>query len=201
MHLNARLDHFGPRAQGQSHQVLNRLDLLFVGNLNRVGRYDLDKQQGGASQAVRANGVLQQGFLQLDARDRQRQILFPGRHFGFSADDLDRGQGANFHPAFVVLIEPFGETQVFLPSFNIHPETDQVPVKVLDSCSGLDKLLLEDEIGNFPIVFGNRDVAGVDGQPEPLQQRVPEAKRDVAAHRRVEVRALGVGLLRPVRPG
>ena len=157
------------------HQVLGRDNRLLRRQFHGRGRNDFGIGQHRVDERA-AERVLHQQLLQLKIGQRQGQGLLIGGDCALCPDHFDRREGPDFHLLLIVGERLLGESQLLLLNPDVLVGVHQVPVHVFDLVDGGGDLQPESHIGNFTIVLGNLNVAGVRGESEALKQVLRQLK-------------------------
>src|SRR6266446_2070317 len=181
------LGHFGARAEGFGHHVLNGPHGLGLRDLNPVGGNDAGFRYRRTRHAIAAQRILEDGFLLQDPRLGDGQILLGSGQLGFRAHDFDGRQRADFHLFLVIAEQLLVQIHGLLVHLHHLVEADQVPIQTDDGRDDVDYLLLEHQIGYLAIVPGDRNVARVDGTAKPLQQTLGDAQAEAGADGWIEI--------------
>src|ERR1035437_9449618 len=189
---------FGALLEGLADHILGRLDGILRGHIEVIGGGNARADHRRVAEARAGEHALEDHFLLQYLGFRSHHILLAALHFGFSLDDIDLGQGAQFGAALVIGIELRVEAQGLLLHLEAVVERHQIPIQADDVIHRGDDLLFKSEVGNVQLVLGNTDGAVVDLYTEAIEQVLGNRETQGARVYRVEI-VVGRILLVPQR--
>src|SRR6202034_663114 len=190
--IDAGLNQFGAMPQGVIDQVLGWNHLFLRGNVHGRGRNHIRSGQRWILKTARKRILHQQLFqLQIGLRERHQLLILSDG--ALSAYGFDWRQAADLDLLLRIRKRLLGKRQRLILHAGVLVGIDQIPVNVFDLIDGINDLQTERYIGEFAIVFGDADEAGIRGKPEALQKRLGDGRLEARGQSRTGTGKEAVG--------